>query len=301
MTIQRRISKLKALTTKAVLLFGWGISKLPFSFQIFLGTCLGKLLFIFSKRRRHIAQTNIALAFSNLSKSERLEIVKKHFISLGISLIEIPNCWWAEDKKLAPLVKINGLNHLLSAQKNGDGVILLSAHFTNLEIAGRLLSMHAPFFVMYRPHENYILEGVMRKSREKRFSLAIKRDDVKTMLKSLKTGNTVWYAPDQNFGLKNSVFSPFFGVLAATNTATSRFARISGAKVIPFFSIRNENNSGYELTILPPLENFPTEDIQKDTDRINNLIEDHVKSCPEQYLWSHRRYKDRPNNEPSFY
>ncbi len=301
MTIQRSISKPKAFITKAILLLGWSISKLPFPLQIFLGTCLGKILFIFAKRRRHIAQINIDLAFSNLTDSERLQIVKNHFISLGISLIEIPNCWWAENSKLEKLVHINGLEHLLKAQKDGDGVILLSAHFTNLEIAGRLLAAHAPFFVMYRPHENPILEKVMRKSREKRFSLAIKRDDVKTMLKSLKTGNTVWYAPDQNFGLKNSVFSPFFGVPAATNTATSRFARISNAKVIPFFSQRKSDNSGYELTILPPLENFPTKDIQKDTDRVNNLIEDHVKSCPEQYLWSHRRYKDRPNNESSFY
>ncbi len=301
MTNQRPITKSKAFLTKAILLLGWCISKLPFSLQMFLGKCLGKILYVFAKRRRHIAQTNIDLAFSNLSRAERLQIVKKHFISLGISLIEIPICWWADNQRLEKLAHINGLEHLLEAQKKGEGVILLSAHFTNLEIAGRLLSMYAPFFVMYRPHENQILEQVMSSSREKRFSLAIKREDVKTMLRSLKAGNTVWYAPDQNFGLKNSVFSPFFGVLAATNTATSRFARISNAKVIPFFSKRNKDNSGYELTIIPPLENFPTEDIQKDTDRINNLIEDHVKSCPEQYLWSHRRYKDRPNNEPKFY
>ncbi len=299
MTHQRSISLSKALLTKLVLFIGWLITKLPFALQISIGKYLGLLLFFFSKRRRHIAEVNINLAFKRLTDSERKEIVKRHFISLGISLIEIPNCWWGSNKKLKNLAKINGLEHLLQAQKNNQGVILLSAHFTHLEISGRLLSMFAPFFVMYRPHENPALEKVMSNSREKRFNLAIKRDDVKTMLKSLKNGNTVWYAPDQNFGLKNSVFSPFFKVPAATNTATSRFARISEAKVIPFFSTRIGGH--YELTILPPLENFPTDDIQKDTDRINKLIEDHVKLAPEQYLWSHRRYKDRPDDEPSFY
>ncbi len=299
MTHQRSISIPKAILTRLVLFVGWLITKLPFAAQTSIGKGLGILLYWLAKRRRHIAQVNIDLAFKDLKDTERNEIIKNHFISLGISLIEIPNCWWGSDNKLKRLATINGLEHLQQAQKNNQGVILLSAHFTHLEISGRLLAMFAPFFVMYRPHENPVLEQVMSNSRERRFNLAIKRDDVKTMLKSLKSGNTVWYAPDQNFGLKNSVFSPFFGIPAATNTATSRFARISNAKVIPFFSTRI--NGKYELTILPPLESFPSEDIQKDTDRINKLIEDHVKSTPEQYLWSHRRYKDRPNNEPGFY
>ena len=296
---QRSISLIGVSLTKLVLFTGWLITKLPFKLQIFIGKLLGWLIFLLAKRRRNIAKINIDLAFKDLSTRERREIVKKHFISLGISLIEIPNCWWASDKKLKNLSKINGIENLLQAQADNNGVILLSAHFTHLEIAGRLLAMHAPFYVMYRPHENKILEKVMSSSREKRFGLAIKRNDAKTMLKALKDGNTVWYAPDQNYGKKNSVFSPFFGIPAATNTATSRFARISGAKVIPFFSKRTPE--GYELNILPPLDNFPTSDIQKDIDRINKLIEDNVKLTPEQYLWSHRRYKHRPNKGPRFY
>ncbi|THB75077.1 MAG: LpxL/LpxP family Kdo(2)-lipid IV(A) lauroyl/palmitoleoyl acyltransferase [Gammaproteobacteria bacterium] len=299
MTHQRPISPLKAFLTKLVLCLGWLITKLPFSLQISIGKALGWLLLIIAKRRRHIAQTNIDLAFKDYTREQRQNIIREHFISLGISLIEIPNCWWGSDSKLKNLAQIHGIEHLEQAQRNNEGIILLSAHFTHLEIAGRLLAMHAPFFVMYRPHENPILEQVMSNSRQKRFSLAIKRSEVKTMLKSLKDGHTVWYAPDQNFGLKNSIFSPFFGIPAATNTATSRFARISGAKVIPFFSSRIDDK--YQLTILPPLTDFPTEDIQKDTDRINKLIEDHVKLAPEQYLWSHRRYKDRPDNEPGLY
>ena len=299
MTHQRSISLIGAFLTRLVLAIGWLITRLPFTMQITIGKILGWTLYLLARRRRHIAKTNIDLAFNSLPEKRRKEILIKHFLSLGVSLIEIPNCWWGCDAKLKKLAKINGLEHLEKAQESNDGVILLSAHFTHLEIAGRLLAMHAPFFVMYRPHENPVLEKVMSHSRKKRFSLAIKRDDVKTMLRSLKQGNAVWYAPDQNFGLKNSVFSTFFGIPAATNTATSRFAKISGAKVIPFFSTRV--GSRYELTILPPLENFPTDDIQKDTDRVNKLIEDHVKSSPEQYLWSHRRYKDRPDNEPGFY
>jgi KDO2-lipid IV(A) lauroyltransferase len=255
----------------------------------------------FSARRRHIAETNIRLCFPELTPRARARLVRDHFASLGISMLEVAMGWWASERRLRTLGQVQGLEHLQQALAHGKGVILLSAHFTCLELGGRLLALHAPFHVMYRPHENPVLEHVQRSNREAHFERAIPRDDPRAMLRSLKQNKAVWYAPDQNYGHKHSVFAPFFGVPAATSTATARLARVSGAAVVPFFPIRRGDGRGYDLTLLPALEDFPSDDVAADTARINRLIEDHVRKAPEQYLWAHQRFKDRPAGSPALY
>lgn len=279
----------------------WIVAKLPFRLQIFIAGLLGRLFLAVSKRRRHIAEVNLALCFPELNKHAQKQLLRKHAISMGMSIIEVALGWWASEKRLHKLVSIDGLEYLQDALSKNHGVILLSAHFTCLEVGGRLLSLYAPFHVMYRSNENPVIEHFMRKNRESHFEKAIPRDDVRGMLKSLKEGKAVWYAPDQNFGHKNSVFAPFFGVAAATNTATSRLARLSNAVVVPFFPRRKEDGSGYHLTILPPLAEFPGDDVLNDTIRINRLIEEQVRLAPDQYLWMHRRFKDRPEGEAPVY
>jgi len=220
---------------------------------------------------------------------------------MGISFLEVVSGWWLSDRRLKNRVEIYGLEHLQTALDQGNGVILLSAHFTCLEIGGRLLSLYAPFHVMYRSHENPVIELAMRYNRDHHFEKAIPRDNVREMIKSLKQGKAVWYASDQNYGHKNSVFADFFDVPAATNTATSRLAKITGATVIPFFPIRNSSGTGYTLNLLPPLDHFPTDDPIVDASRINRLIADQIRKAPEQYLWVHRRFKDRPAGEKNVY
>jgi KDO2-lipid IV(A) lauroyltransferase len=279
----------------------WMLAKLPFPAQLWFGTLLGRLFLAVSKRRRHIASVNLHLCFPELDEAEQEKLLKKHATSIGMSLIEIGMGWWIPEKRLAKLSEIDGLEHLQKALASGKGVILLSAHFTCLEVGGRLLAQHVPFHVMYRSNENPVVEHFMQRNRQTHFEKAIPRDDVRGMLKSLKEGKAVWYAPDQNFGHKNSIFAPFFGVPAATNTATARLARLSGAVVVPFFPKRKEDGSGYQLTLLPPLEDFPSSDIEQDTIRINQLIEQQVRRAPDQYLWMHRRFKDRPEGlEPVY-
>ncbi len=279
----------------------WLIIQLPFRWQVALGRALGVATMYVSRRRRHIADTNIRLCFPELSSAERRRLVREHFGSVGVSAFESAMGWWAPDRRLRPLVHIEGLEHLQQAKARGKGVILLSAHFTCLELSGRLLSLFAPFHVMYRRHQNTLAEHIQRRNRELRFERAIPRDDVRGMLRSLKQGHAVWYAPDQNYGHKHSVFAPFFGVPAATATATSRLARISGAAVVPFMPTRRADGRGYDLVIEPALADFPSDDAAADTARINKLIEDYVRKAPEQYLWVHRRFKDRPPGSPSVY
>lgn len=176
-------------------------------------------------------------------------------------------------------------------------MLLFSAHFTCLEIGCRLLALYAPFHAMYKPHRNPLFEAVMRSGRKAQTEGAIARDDIRLLIKTLKQGHTCWYALDQDFGYQNAVFAPFFGNQAATLIATSRIAKITGCTVIPFFSRRREDGSGYQLTLLPPLENFPSGDDLADATLTNRLIEDEIRKAPAQYLWMHRRFKSQPGGE----
>ncbi len=153
---------------------------------------------------------------------------------------------------------------------------------------------------MYRPNENPVLEHQIRGNREARFGEPIKRDDIRGVIRALRCGEGVWYASDQNYGHQHSVFAPFFGIPAATNTATSRIARSTGAAVVPFFTLRLPDGR-YLQIIEPALTDFPSDDPARDAERINHLIEDWVRQAPEQYFWMHRRFKDRPGYEPRFY
>ena len=296
----RRNPASRAITRLGVALL-WCLTWLPFAWQLAAGRALGRAGLGLAKNRRDIARTNLALCFPELSAGERQRLLEAHFASLGIALIETALSWWGSDQRLEKLVTLRGLEHLNAALRRGRGAILLSAHFTTLEIGGRLLALHAPFHVLYRDHKNPVIENLQQRARRRRFENAIPRGDLRGMLASLKQNHPVWYAPDQDFGLDNSVFVPFFGIPAATLTATSRLARVSGAPVVPFFQRRLPGARGYELTLLPALERFPSDDVEQDTRRLMHLIEARVREQPDQYLWVHRRFKTRPPGQSSVY
>ena len=277
------------------------LALLPFAWQVRIGAAVGRLALRFSPHRRHITRVNLELCFPALDDAQRQALLIKHFESLGIGMLETALSWWGAPGRLRPLTRIEGLEHLHAALAKGKGVILLSAHFTTLEIGGRLLAQHAPFHVMYREHKNALFEAVMKRARERHYEKAIERSDIRGMLRSLKGNHPVWYAPDQNYGREHSVFVPFFGVPAATITATSRLAHMSGAAVVPFFQERLPGAAGYRLRLWPALADFPGADIEQDTRRINAVIEAQIRRVPEQYLWTHRRFKTRPGNTPDPY
>ncbi len=269
----------------------WLSVQLPWRAQMCLGKQLGLLMFYSLRGRRRICCINLELAFPELSQVERKALSRAHFISLGQGLLEAGLSWWGNETILAPLTHIEGMEHLETARQTG-GVVLLSAHFTSLELGGRLLSPHLPLHVVYKPHKNAVIEATVAKLRTKRYGKAIPRHNIRTMLHSLKQQQVVWYAQDQHFDQKNSLFVPFFGIEAATNTATSRISHIGHAKVVPFFTVRQKN--GYLLRFLPALDDFPGESVADDTLRINQIIEQQIREFPEQYLWTHRRYKTTP-------
>lgn len=278
------------------------MAALPFGWQLTLGGWIGRGFGRLAARRRRIAEINLALCFPELTADQRAALLEAHLAAMGIALFEMATAWWATDEKLRSLTRFEGTEYLEQAMARGKGVILLTGHFTTLELGARLMTLQQPFHAMYRPHKNRLYEIAQRRQREWRCQLPpLPHEDLRSLLRAFKQGHAVWYAPDQNHGLRNSLFVPFFGVSTCTLTATSRLAALSGAAVVPYFPRRLPGMAGYEVVILPALENFPSSDLAADTQRINELLEQHIRQAPEQYLWVHRRFKTRPPGQPGPY
>ncbi len=276
------------------------ISLLPYRPLMAVGRLAGRLFQRLSARRARIAAINLALCYPEIDDTGRKALLRHHFEAVGMGLATFAIAWWWSDRHLDPLVEIEGKEHLQAAFESGKGVIFFTGHFTSLEMSGRLLSRLAPALPMYRPNENPVIDGIIEKNRRRHVERTIPRDDVRLMIRSLRSNKGVWFAPDQNYGLKNSVFADFFGVPAASNTSTSRFAELTGARVVPFVVLQRPEG-GFRMQIGPALDDFPSDDAQADTQRLNDMIEGWAREAPEQYNWLHRRFKDRPGNEKRFY
>lgn len=281
----------------------WLVVQLPYAVLLRLGRGLGALMLLGAASRRRIAARNLELCFPELSAAERSRLLRENFASSGIAFFEMAMSWWWPRARLARLAHIEGLEHLQAAQREGQGVILMSLHFTTLEIGAALLGQRHTIDGMYREHKNPLFDYIQRRGRERhnQDATAIEREDVRAMLKVLRAGRAIWYAPDQDYGRKQSIFVPLFGIPAATVTATSKFARLGKARVVPFTQQRLADGSGYRLVVHPPLADFPGESEEADCLRINQWVEQAVRACPEQYLWAHRRFKTRPEGAEKLY
>jgi KDO2-lipid IV(A) lauroyltransferase len=281
----------------------WLTVQLPYAVLVRLGRLLGWGMYRVASERRRVAGRNLELCFPHLPSVERKRLLKENFASTGIAFFEMAMSWWWPKARLAKLAHIQGLEHLQEAQQAGEGAILMALHFTTLEIGAALLGQRHTIDGMYREHKNPLFDYVQRRGRERHNadSLAVEREDVRGMIKLLRKGRAIWYAPDQDYGAKQSIFVPLFGIPAATVTATTHFARLGKARVIPFTQERLADGSGYRLVLHPPLADFPGETEEADALRINQWVEQAVTACPEQYLWAHRRFKSRPAGAPKLY
>ena len=280
----------------------WLIAHLPQAALLWLGRRIGALLRWIPSARRRIAATNIALCFPALDASERDALVDANLRDIGLMLVEFALGWMASDRRMASIpTRIEGLEHLEEARAQGKGVLLVGGHFSHLELCARLVSQRIRIAGMYRRMDSAVFEWVVLRARLRYAAAMFDKDDIRGTVKYLRGGGTLWYAPDQDMRSKDSVFVPFFGVPAATITATHHLARLSGAVVIPFFHQRLPHGQGYVLRLAAPLRNFPGDDVLADTARVNACIEQMVREAPGQYLWVHKRFKTRPPGEPGVY
>ena len=277
------------------------VSLLPYRAELMVGRTLGRLALLTSGKRQRIIDTNLARCFPEKSLQQRNRIKSECYQNIGISLIEMAMCWWWPPEKLKPMVEIEGREHLDAALESGRGIILLSGHFTSLEIGGRLLPLFVPFQAMYRTQRNPMFDSYLFSKRGGYLANIISRKNTRGLIRGIRSGIPTWYAPDQDFARERNVFAPFMGIPTASITASARLAEASGALMLPFFPLRKNDGSGYILRIDPPLEDFPSSDDLTDATAINLSIEKFVRLNPEHYMWIHQRFKTRPPGEAPFY
>jgi len=277
------------------------LALLPFPALLATGRVLGALLRHLPISFVRTARRNIELCFPELDAPAREKLLDEHFKSLGMALMEVPLAWWITPAQLAKIVRIEGAENLHAAIARGQGVILLTAHFTSLELAGRTLLAIAPVKFLYRPTKNEVLAYALERFRCGYGGRGIARDDIRAFISALKSNECVWYAPDQSYRKKGAEMVPMFGIPAATNTLTSRIAGITGAAVVPYFLRRLPGTQGYVATIHPAFDGFPSDSAVADTLRFNRMIEAQVRLAPEQYLWIHRRFKGLTQDYPDYY
>ena len=274
-------------------------ARLPWALQRGLGRLLGAVLYAAMGARRRVAARNLALCYPELDDAARARLLRQNFRDLGIGLFEFLRAWWGDIAPLRTSARIEGLEHLVALREQGRGILLVSGHFMNLEVAGRLLCDHTPVAGMYRPHATAAMEWAVLRGRLRYACAMFTRDELRGAVRHLKKGGLLWYAPDQDMRGKDAVFAPFFGIPASSITATHQLARLTGAAVVPFFHRREGDR--YVLRIAAPLADFPSDDAVADTARVNAQIEAMVREAPTQYLWLHKRFKRRPAGEPRVY
>ena len=277
------------------------ICLLPHALSMGIGRLIGRTAHAVGGTRRAIVRRNIELCFPHLTAGERDALTKRHFLALGMSIIEMGLGRWGSDRLHMRLGHIEGMQHIDAAMKAGKGIILLSAHFTTLEIMGRVLEQEGPTFAaVYRKNRSAFITELQRTGRERSADETIEKRDIKKMVRRLRQGGIVWYAPDQSYDRKGAEVIEFFGVPSMHTTATSVLARLGKAVTLPFFPQRLADGR-YKFQILPPLEDFPSGDNAEDARKYVGVLEEHIRSCPEQYLWVHRKFKNLPDGYPELY
>jgi lipid A biosynthesis lauroyl/palmitoleoyl acyltransferase len=266
-----------------------------------LGSALGWFFSLFPTPACRVAVRNIELCFPELSPRERRRLVQRHFRLSGYAVISLAIAWWAPKWRVRRFIKLRDRHYLDEALASGKNAILLAPHFIGLDMGGSRVSLEWKSVSMYRKSRNLFLEYLFQ--RRSRFGAVVveRMSNLKLLIKLIRQGLPFYYLPDQDMGERASVFAPFFGIPAATVTALSRIAESTNAAVIPCVTRILPGGRGYEVRFYPPLENFPSADPVADAGRMNQEIEKWVREMPEQYMWSYRRFKTRPNNEPSLY
>ncbi len=289
------------MMTRFALALMWLLHFLPLSILARLGSGLGALLYLLGRERRQVTLTNLRLCFPQKTEAERLILAKKHFAVFGRSFIERGLLWWASPARLRRLVHIEGLHHI--DEHIGRPIILLVPHFVGLDMGWTRLTLERDMVSIYANQKNLLFNAALYKGRT-RFGdsrLLSRQEGTRPALRAMRSGLPFYYLPDMDYGERDTIFVPFFGVPAATITGLARLARLGDAVVIPVITHMKDGAQGYVVEIGQAWPDFPGQNIEDDTRRMNAYIEQEVLKQPEQYFWLHKRFKTRPPGAPSPY
>jgi len=279
----------------------WVIARLPLSWIFSLGEGIGRLAYRIGGARRRITETNIRRCFPELSAEEQDQLVQDTFAAVSLGALEMAIPWLNPKRDLSAHFTVHGKEHLDTALAQGRGAILVGGHFAVMDAICQPLKQIGNIDVMYRFNKNPAWEWLQVQGRQRFFDGVIERENIRGTLKRLKQGRAIWYAADQDYGRKHSVFAPFFNIPTATIVATSRFARLNNSPVLMMRQIRDRANMHWHIHFSPVLESFPSGDDTADATRLNQMLEDQIRQNPAQYLWMHKRFKTRPEGEAPFY
>jgi len=279
----------------------WALHFLPLRLLAPIGEAVGTILYIFGRERRDVCRKNLARCFPDMPESERRKIAKAHFRVFGRSVLERSILWWASREQVMQLVRVVGLERIQALK--GKPLLLLAPHFVGLDAGCTRLTCEIDIAGIYSNQKDpmfnaLLLSGRTRFGRQRAIS---RQEGIRRALEAIKAGIPFYYLPDQDYGARDTIFVPFFGVPAATITGLSRITRLTGARVVPCVTRMLPGGAGYEITCHPAWENFPSEDDAADARRLNAFVEDCVRDMPEQYFWTHKRFKTRPPGEARWY
>jgi KDO2-lipid IV(A) lauroyltransferase len=288
------------MLSRAAVALLWLLHFLPLPLLAALGRGLGLLLYRFAKKRRHIVQVNLALCFPERDAAAREALAKEHFQALGRSMLERSLFWWASRQRLMKLIRVSGGEKIQALRDAGRPIMLLAPHFVGLDAGGVAVTMRFDIVSIYSEQSNPVFDRRLLAGRS-RFGdqlLLSRRDGPRASVKAMKSGRPFYYLPDMDFRHKaDGVFVPFFATPAWTITGLSRLSRLAGAVVLPCVTRMLPDGEGYLVEFGDPWQDFPTEDAEGDTRRMNEWLESVVRTMPEQYYWVHRRFKTRPEGE----
>ena len=281
--------------------FMWLLHWLPLPVLGRFAKLVGSVLFLLLRTRRRITLINLRLTMPELSEAARVKLARAHFQAYTRSVFERAILWWAPVSRLQRLIRVSPAVPL--EQMAAGPVVLLCPHFVCLDVAGAAVAMVASASSMYVAQKNKVFDEVLRKGRARFMPVRLfsRKDGIKPIMRALREGLPYFMLPDMDFGDKDAPFVPFFGVPAATLTATARIAAATGAKVIPVVATFLPNYQGWEVQFYPAWDDYPGEDMLAATRRMNAFIEDRVREAPAEYFWTHKRFKTRPAGEPSPY
>ena len=281
----------------------WLVHWLPLGMQAAMGNSLGRLLHAVGRSRRQIARRNVELCLPEMSEEQRNALVREHFRWLGRSFIERPLLWYASPARLRRLIHVEGDVKL--AERSEKAVMWLVPHFMGLDVAGAAsqLFQDTPVTSMYQTQSNPVFDEAIRRGRVRYGNGGIfaRSDTALPLVRAIRRGWAFFNLPDMDFGIKDAAFVPFFGVPAATLLAPSKLARSLHMVVQPVLAEMLPGGQGYRVNFLPPWTDWPSDDALADTRRLNEWIETQVRANPAQYLWVHKRFKTRPQGQPSLY
>jgi KDO2-lipid IV(A) lauroyltransferase len=285
--------------TRVGLAIMWLLHWLPFSVLAALGRGLGRLLYRLAAERRHVTLTNLRLCFPEASETERSAIARRHFEVFGRSFLDRALLWWAPPERIRGFARIEGLDKLRALAS--QPVILLAPHFIGIEAAWARMCMELELAGVYASQKNHVFNEALYRGRTRFGSptVFLRTDNMRKIVKAVRDGIPLFYQPDLDFGPRESIFVPFFGVQTATVPGLSRLAQMTGATVLPVTCRMTDN--GYVAEIGEPWRDFPCPDLEADTRRMNAFIEAEARKTPEQYYWVHKRFKTRPPGEQSVY